>query len=356
MDNRTISTKRASLSSLTCSAVVFFLVLTSLHADSLAQDTKSEAQNKSSFPATQVLGLPDTHANASGSLAVQGGSLRFESGKQGVRLIPIVSIQSVLLSQTDKEIGGMPMTLGKAATPFGGGRVVSLFAHKKYDYVSLVYRDENGGIHGVIFELPAGQGTQLREALASSGAHIAPQENPLKQDGDSVVSDGSVPGVAADQESGSAAGADGKWSLQVEEVNSGDIKLDPAFRVAIYENLIDALEKTERFEHIYRSGDRQAETRNDLLTLRINAREFAAGSETTRAVTTVGGATKIKVQCLLQTKEGQRLADQLVDATVRFFGNNLKATHTLAHKVGAIVANSKLPEPAKPVVQADRGN
>ena len=33
------------------------------------------------------------------------------------------------------------MKLGKAAAPFGGGRVVSLFAHKKYDTLTLEYVD-----------------------------------------------------------------------------------------------------------------------------------------------------------------------------------------------------------------------
>ena len=61
------------------------------------------------------------------------------------------------------------MTLGKAATPFGGGRVVSLFAHKKYDTLTLVYADANGGIHGAIFQLNKGQGEVLRNELVAKG-------------------------------------------------------------------------------------------------------------------------------------------------------------------------------------------
>ena len=33
------------------------------------------------------------------------------------------------------------MKIGKAAAPYGGGRVVSLFAHKKYDTLTLEYVD-----------------------------------------------------------------------------------------------------------------------------------------------------------------------------------------------------------------------
>jgi hypothetical protein len=149
MNNRTISAKRALLQSLTFAAGASLLLLSVLRASASAEDANAEAQKGPSFPATHVLGLPNTHPNASGSLVMEGGSLRFES-KQGVRLIPIVSLEGVLVSQAEKQIGGTPMTLGKAAAPFGGGRVVSLFAHKQYDEVSLVYRDDNGGIHGVI--------------------------------------------------------------------------------------------------------------------------------------------------------------------------------------------------------------
>jgi hypothetical protein len=344
MDNRTIS-NRALLQSLASAVVASLLLLTWLCPGTFAEDARAEAQKGSSFPATHVLGLPDTQPNASGSLALESGSLSFESKKQGTRLIPIVSIQAVLLSQEDKEIGGMPMTLGKAAAPFGGGRVVSLFAHKKYDVVSLLYRDDDGGIHGAIFELPTGQGVKIRVAFVSNGAGVAPQENPPKDHANSA-SGASVQGVPAGQKPGSATGADGKWSVQVEEVNSGEVNLDPAFRVAIYENLLAALEKTNKFEHTYRSGDRLAETRGDLLTLKINVREFEAGSETKRAVTTVAGATKIKVQSRLQTRDGQVVNDDPVDANVRFFGDNMKATHNLARNVANVIKNSKLPEPA----------
>ena len=38
------------------------------------------------------------------------------------------------------------MKLGKAEAPYGGGRVVSLFAHKKYDTVTLEYADSEEGL------------------------------------------------------------------------------------------------------------------------------------------------------------------------------------------------------------------
>jgi hypothetical protein len=57
--------------------------------------------------------------------------------------------------------------LGKAATPYGGGRVVSLFSHKKYDILTLEYVDSDGGIHGAIFQLDKGQGDVVKHELTA---------------------------------------------------------------------------------------------------------------------------------------------------------------------------------------------
>ena len=56
---------------------------------------------------------------------------------------PPSAFSGAFLSQEDKQVGGLPMALGRAATPYGGGRVIRLFAHKKYDFVTLEYFDSN---------------------------------------------------------------------------------------------------------------------------------------------------------------------------------------------------------------------
>jgi len=54
------------------------------------------------------------------------------------------------------------MALGQAATPFGGGRVIGLFAHKKFDTLTVEY--------GEIFKSNKGQGEILRTKLQARGA------------------------------------------------------------------------------------------------------------------------------------------------------------------------------------------
>jgi len=136
------------------------------------------------------------------------------------------------------------------------------------------------------------------------------------------------------------------WSVQVANVDTGDVNLDPAFKAAIYENLLDELTKTKQFKRVFRSGDRNATGLHDLLILKTTVQSYTPGSETKRAITTVSGATKLKVLSQLCTPEGQVVLERSVDGNVRFFGSNLRATYTLARNVAKAIEQSTLPAAA----------
>ena len=139
-----------------------------------------------------------------------------------------------------------------------------------------------------------------------------------------------------------------QWSVQVERVDPGAVSLDPSFAAATYENLLTELVKKKQFKQVFRSGDRNANDVPDLLILKTTVQEYTPGSETRRAVTTVAGATKLKVRIQLVTREDQLVLEHIVEGDVRFIGNNLRATHNLAHNVAATLKKSTLPEPAGP--------
>ena len=129
----------------------------------------------------------------------------------------------------------------------------------------------------------------------------------------------------------SASGA--KWRVQVDRVDPGGLNVEPAFIIAIYERLLDELAKTKYFTQVFRSGDRNAVGRPDVLTLKTTVASYTPGNETKRVVTTFTGATKLKVRIQLCKQDGQVLFDRLVDGNVRFLGSNLRATLNLAHNV-----------------------
>jgi len=155
----------------------------------LAQNS-SEAKSQAgatSIRATHVMGFEGAANNATGNLSIEASTLKFQKGSGSGEQIDISSIQDVLLGEEDKQVGGVPMALGRAATPFGGGRVIGLFSHKKYDTLTLEYVDSNGGFHGAIFQINKGQAQVLKNELVTNGAHVTRVEDqPVNQSASEV--------------------------------------------------------------------------------------------------------------------------------------------------------------------------
>jgi len=154
--------------------------------------------------------------------------------------------------------------------------------------------------------------------------------------------------AAAKPSIGRSGSGAAQWSVQVDRVNPGDVNLAPSFQIAIYENLVDELNKTKRFKQVLREGDRSASSLSDLLILKTAVQKYTPGSETRRAVTTVSGATKLTVGSQLCTPDGQVVLERTVDGNVRFLGSNLRATHNLARNIAKAIKQSSLPEPPLP--------
>jgi hypothetical protein len=156
-------------------ALWFSIVLICCCLTSAAQKTTQLGGTSAPFStrATHLLGFENAKNNGTGTLSVHNDWLQFEqNGKPGAQ-VKISSVRDVFLGGESKQVGGLPMTLGKAAAPFGGGRVVSLFAHKKYDTLSLEYVDPDGGIHGAIFQLNEGQAELVKNELIALGVTIS---------------------------------------------------------------------------------------------------------------------------------------------------------------------------------------
>lgn len=129
-------------------------------------------------------------------------------------------------------------------------------------------------------------------------------------------------------------------AIQIEPVDTSQVALPPEFRVAVYENLIQEVSKTGKFQQVLRSGDRAAAGVPDLVILRTKVEEFKPGSQRQREVTTVSGATSVKLLVQVSSREGKVLLSREVVGKVRFFGQNLRATHDFSKKAAAILSQS----------------
>lgn len=142
-----------------------------------------------------------------------------------------------------------------------------------------------------------------------------------------------APGAARAQKEPKFAAA----AVKILYVESNEMRLPPEFQVALYENLVEQVEKTKRFEEVFRDGDRRADDVRNLVVLRSTVRVFKEGSALARQVTTIAGATTITVRVQLTTSDGRLILDRDVEGNVRFFGENLRATNDFAKDVAKLI-------------------
>jgi hypothetical protein len=142
----------------------------------MAQDHGGAASAPGPLRVTHIMGFENVSNNANGELSIQEHLLRFQKTGGPVAQVKVESIQDLFLGVQDKQVGGTAMAVGRAATPYGGGRLISLFSHKKYDTLTVEYLDPDGGFHGSIFQLNKGDGQALKDHLVAEGAHVSTPE------------------------------------------------------------------------------------------------------------------------------------------------------------------------------------
>lgn len=126
-------------------------------------------------------------------------------------------------------------------------------------------------------------------------------------------------------------------AIQIGMVEVGDIAIPAEFRFAVYEQLLTRVRASGAFQKVYRSGDRAADGIPDLVTLHTKVDAFKQGSQTTRELTTVFGATKVDVSASVTARDGRTLMDQKITGRVRFFGENLGVTNDLAKRITKLI-------------------
>ena len=302
---------------LTVATTMICLVPAALAADAPATTTANPSPG-----AVLVLGAAGLKHNAHGTLTANAEGFTFESKGHSTTKVPSAELEKVTVGSGQRESGGTPVTVAKLAVPYGGGRVVSLFAHEKYDTLTIEYRDENHAFHGLVFNLPKGQADPMQAAIGQLAAKTA-----------------AAPTSTASEHSDATG-----WAIQVVPVNPGDTAISQAFLVATYEYLIEQLEQSHKYVAVLRDGDANAAKYGKLLILTTDVQKFVGGNEEARAVTTVKGWTKLGVKMHLATSDGHAVLDKDVESNVRFYGNNLRATQTLAHSMVTLASTATVPK------------
>jgi hypothetical protein len=297
-----------------------------------------ERQPQQPTKAQELTGLIGVKENTKGRLSVENQNLRFIHS-HGTSDVTANSIQDVITgSDSQRVIRGTLGTLSRFG-PYGSDRFLSLF-RSKMDTLTIRYRDGDGGIHGVIFTTPVGQAEVIRDQLVGLGAHTGIQTegtSSLNDSDPSVVKD---PVLSAQNSRKTKIDAS---AITVMMIQSDEVKLPAEFQVALYENLIEQLQKKSGFRRVYREGDWNSADASDLVVLHSTVRGFKKGSEMERQVTTVAGATNITVHCEFTDRDGQILLARDINGKVRFFGGNLKVTYDFAKKAAKVTRENFSP-------------
>ncbi len=84
--------------------------------------------------------------------------------------IPAAAIEDVVTADDSQRV--IRGTLGTLSMfgPYGSGRVLSML-RSKLDSLTIQYRDDHGGLHGVVFTMPVGSAEPFKQELITQGAH-----------------------------------------------------------------------------------------------------------------------------------------------------------------------------------------
>jgi len=178
-NRREIVRRSLRLAGLLVFAVAVVLAATAVPVFSRQPATPQASQSTSIPNVKCVIGLENIKPNTRGTLSLLPTGLEFATDKNKVD-ISTASIQDIFTGQESRQdVSGAGGTLVKAAIPYGGGRIVSLFSHG-VEVLTVEYVDSNGGFHGTIFVLAAGKATVFKNQLVAQGAkvttHVEPPE------------------------------------------------------------------------------------------------------------------------------------------------------------------------------------
>jgi hypothetical protein len=127
-----------------------------------------------------VIGLDSVKRDATGTLTLQGGILRFQA-KKAMTDVPVSSIDDIFVGAETTQSGGKTGKVVKTAAiaaPFESGKALTILMRTKVDILTVAFHDSDGAVHGAIFALPRGQGAPMREQLVQAGAHASEAGKP----------------------------------------------------------------------------------------------------------------------------------------------------------------------------------
>jgi hypothetical protein len=131
-------------------------------------------QHQTPTKSTAIIGLEGVKQKTEGMLNIEGAKLCFvHSGAKSQ--IPAAAIVDVVTGEDSQRV--IRGTLGTISmfAPYESGRAISML-RSKLDSLTIQYRDDDGGLHGVVFTMPVGAAEPIKQVLITHGAHTTIHE------------------------------------------------------------------------------------------------------------------------------------------------------------------------------------
>jgi len=282
-------------------------------APSLTQDSAVvQSSGWSSTHAVHVLGMPDVKAKESGTLTITPQQLKF-TGKSANSAIDLPSIVALSAGNERVELWGMKGRLMRMAVPYGGGAAFATFMHHQRDMLTVEFVDSLGRYHGAVFYLP---GNEAEQALHNITAPVDVRHD---------VSNAPCSTARVDPN-----------SILVKRPASGQIDFPVAYRVLVYEHIVERLHQVPGTE-VDRDGVTDGRENCSQYTMRLTTTAFKPGSQVKRAsMGPVGffvGVTQITLDVEITDGKGTTLVHDQIKATQRGESESMNVIDTLAKQV-----------------------
>lgn len=265
----------------------------------------------SSTHAVHLLGMPDLKAKENGTLVITPRQLKF-IGKSSSSMIDVPSIVALSAGNERVELWGMKGRLMRMAVPYGGGAAFATFMHHQRDMLTVEFVDSQGAYHGSVFYLPGNEAEEaLRTITLSPIAH-----NTLNP-----------PCEAANTE---------PHSILVKQLSSDQSDFPVAYRVLVYEHIIDRLRQATG-NVVYRDGVTDGRGECSQFTMRLSTTAFKPGSQVKRA--SMGpagffvGVTQITLNLEITDAKGMTVAREQIKASQRGESESMNVIDKIAQQV-----------------------
>lgn len=266
----------------------------------------------SSTHAIHILGMPDVKAKENGTLTITPQSLTF-TGKSATAVIDMTSIVALSSGNERVELWGIKGRILRMVIPDGGGVALATVMHHRRDMLTVEFVDKQGGYHGSVFYLPANEAEQALHSVT-----------PLL-----------VVHSQAPSEPCSMANLNPN-SILVKQPTVGKAQIPSAYRVLVYEHIVDRLRKSPGAE-VHRDGGLDGQSTCSQYTMSLSTTAFKPGNQVERAsMGPVGffvGVTEIIVDLEVKDAKGIVVFRDQIQAKERGESESMNVIDKLAQQV-----------------------